>query len=36
MITEIKPLIKQIKEAGFWISDDVQKAILQQSKEWNI
>ena len=33
IITEIKPLIKQIKQAGFWISADVQKAILEQSKE---
>lgn len=33
VVAEIKPLIKQLKKAGFWISDDVQKAILLQSNE---
>ncbi|MCL4457091.1 MAG: DUF3368 domain-containing protein, partial [Nitrospirae bacterium] len=29
----IKPLIRQIKAVGFWISDDVQEAILKHSNE---
>lgn len=33
LITEIKPLIKKLKEVGFWISDDVYRAILKQAKE---
>ncbi len=33
LITEVKPLIKKLKEVGFWISNDVYKAILKQSKE---
>lgn len=33
LITEVKPLIKKLKEVGFWINDDVYKAILKQSKE---
>jgi predicted nucleic acid-binding protein len=33
LIIEIKPLIEKLKEAGFWISDDVYKAILKESGE---
>lgn len=33
LITVIKPLIKKLKEVGFWISDDVYRAILKQAKE---
>lgn len=33
LITEIKPLIERIKGIGFWISDDVYKAILKEAKE---
>ena len=33
VITEVKPLIKKLKEVGFWINDDVYKAILIKSKE---
>lgn len=33
IITEVKPLLNKLKEAGFWVSDSVYKDILMQSNE---
>ena len=33
IITEVKPLLNKLKEAGFWVSDSVYKDILRQSNE---
>ena len=33
LLVEVKPLIKRLKENGFWISDDVYEAILKEAKE---
>jgi len=33
ILTKVKPLMDKLKEAGFWISDDVYKTVLAQSKE---
>ena len=33
LITEVKPLIEKLKENGFWLSNNVYKAILREAKE---
>lgn len=33
IITEVKPLLNRLREAGFWVSDNVYKDILKQSNE---
>ena len=33
LIAGIKPLIEKLKEVGFWISEDVYKDILLQTRE---
>ena len=33
VIIKVKPLIEKLKESGFWVSEDVYKSILTQSKE---
>ncbi len=32
LITEVKPLLEKLKEAGFWISEDLYKAVVKQAK----
>lgn len=29
LVNEVKPLIEKLREAGFWINDNVYKAILK-------
>ncbi len=33
LITEVEPLLKKLKEAGFWLNEDLYKDILKQSNE---
>ena len=33
IIQEIKPLLNKLREAGFWLGEDIYRTILKQSKE---
>lgn len=33
LIDKVEPLLEKLKEAGFWISEDLYKAIVKQAKE---